>query len=56
VIWGSPTDPASWLKESFEVVYDNNGKDMDSCKPLIDAHMVGTARSWFAQSLCVTSV
>ena len=36
MVWGSPTDPATWPAGSFDVVYDNNGKDLDSCKPLID--------------------
>jgi hypothetical protein len=40
ISWGSPTDPATWPQGEFEVVYDNNGKDMASCKPLIDAHVV----------------
>ena len=38
VLWGSPTDPAGALPAGarFDIVYDNNGKDMDACKPLID--------------------
>ncbi len=41
--WGSPTNPSTWPQERFQVVYDNNGKDMDSCKALIDANIVRTA-------------
>jgi nucleoside-diphosphate-sugar epimerase len=37
VHWGSPTDYNSYPEGPFDVVYDNNGKDMDSCKMLIDA-------------------
>lgn len=36
VVWGSPTNPAAWPSAHYDVVYDNNGKDLDSCKPLID--------------------
>lgn len=36
VIWGSPTDTATYPSEKFDVVYDNNGKDLDTCKPAID--------------------
>ncbi|KAL6755032.1 hypothetical protein V8C86DRAFT_2685147 [Haematococcus lacustris] len=39
VMWGSPTNPSTWPAERFDVVYDNNGKDMESCKPLIDANL-----------------
>ncbi|KAF8070909.1 CSP41A [Scenedesmus sp. PABB004] len=37
VHWGSPTDYTTYPEGPFDVVYDNNGKDMESCKPLIDA-------------------
>ncbi|GAB4816081.1 hypothetical protein N2152v2_003127 [Parachlorella kessleri] len=36
VVWGNPADPASYPAASFDVVFDNNGKDLDTCKPLID--------------------
>lgn len=36
ITWGSPTNPATYPKGRFDIVYDNNGKDMDACKPLID--------------------
>eukprot|EP00983_Pelagomonas_calceolata_P089895 1157357-Pelagomonas_calceolata.AAC.5 len=48
VTWGSPTDPSTWPKGDFEVVYDNNGKDLESCKPLIDQHMCFYAWTFFA--------
>mmetsp|Transcript_1971 Transcript_1971/g.4448 ORF Transcript_1971/g.4448 Transcript_1971/m.4448 type:complete len:360 (+) Transcript_1971:37-1116(+) len=59
VTWGSPTDPSTWPKGDFEVVYDNNGKDLESCKPLIDQHMgkakhyvfVGSAGAYNANSI-----
>lgn len=40
VHWGSPTDYNTYPEGPFDVVYDNNGKDMDSCKMLIDAAKV----------------
>jgi hypothetical protein len=40
VVWGSPTDYSAYPEGPFDVVYDNNGKDLDSCKPLIDASKV----------------
>lgn len=40
VAFGSPTEPSTYPEGSFDVVYDNNGKDLDSCKPLIDATKV----------------
>lgn len=40
VLWGNPTEPAAALGDfdssSFDIVYDNNGKDLEACKPLID--------------------
>ena len=41
--WGSPSDSSAIPDGSFDIVYDNNGKDMDACKPLIDAFKVSTA-------------
>lgn len=41
VKWGSPTDYTTFPEGPFDVVYDNNGKDLESCKPLIDASKVG---------------
>lgn len=47
VVWGSPADPSSYPEGSFDVVYDNNGKKMDDCQPLIDHFKVWiTACSW----------
>lgn len=37
VHYGSATDYSTYPEGPFDVVYDNNGKDMDSCKMLIDA-------------------
>ena len=36
VIWGNPTDPATYPEGAFDVVYDNNGKNLEACRPLID--------------------
>ncbi len=38
--WGSPSDSSAIPPGDFDVVYDNNGKDMEACKPLIDAFKV----------------
>jgi len=38
VVWGSPADPSCYPAGDFDVVYDNNGKDMEACQPLIDAY------------------
>jgi len=38
IVWGSPTDPSAYPAGDFDVVYDNNGKDIDTCKPLIDTY------------------
>ena len=59
VVWGSPSDPASFPSGPFDIVYDNNGKDMDACKPLIDhfkgkvSHyvFVGSAGAYVANSV-----
>lgn len=40
VHWGSPSDSSAIPSGDFDVVYDNNGKDMEACKPLIDAFKV----------------
>jgi hypothetical protein len=40
VHYGSTTDYSTYPEGPFDVVYDNNGKDMDSCKMLIDAAKV----------------
>lgn len=52
VHYGSVTDYSTYPEGPFDVVYDNNGKDMDSCKMLIDAAkvrvMVGV-RGWCAR-------
>ncbi|PSC72036.1 Chloroplast stem-loop binding of 41 kDa chloroplastic [Micractinium conductrix] len=45
VVWGNPTDASSIPAGPFDVVYDNNGKDMDNCKPLID-HFKGKVKHY----------
>lgn len=42
VHYGSATDYSTYPEGPFDVVYDNNGKDMDSCKMLIDAAKVSS--------------
>lgn len=49
VVWGNPADPSTYpASESgaFDVVYDNNGKDMKSCQPMIDHFKVGRRTAW----------
>lgn len=36
-VYADPADPATYPSTDYDVVYDNNGKDMASCGPLIDA-------------------
>mmetsp|Transcript_28353 Transcript_28353/g.62316 ORF Transcript_28353/g.62316 Transcript_28353/m.62316 type:complete len:556 (+) Transcript_28353:33-1700(+) len=38
VVWGNPTKPSTYPAGEFQIVYDNNGKDLESCKPLIDTY------------------
>lgn len=37
VHYGNPALYSTYPEGPFDVVYDNNGKDLDTCKPLIDA-------------------
>ena len=52
VIWGNPTDASSYPSGDFDIVYDNNGKDLDTCKVPIDHFKVCSALCW--QSTSVT--
>lgn len=45
IVWGNPADVNAVPDESFDVVYDNNGKDLEACQPLVDKFKV---RSKFA--------
>jgi len=36
IVYGSPTDTSSYPSDQFDIVYDNNGKDLDTCKVAID--------------------
>ena len=38
VVWGNPSDPSCFPAGDFDIVIDNNGKDIDACKPLIDTY------------------
>lgn len=36
-VWGSPADCAAAAgSDSYDVVVDNNGKDLDMCQPVVD--------------------
>ena len=52
VAWGDPADPSSAPDTSFDVLYDNNGKDMEACQALIDKFKVihGSPRDTLAHS------
>ena len=41
IAWGDPSKPSTYPRGTFDVVYDNNGKDMESCQPMIDHFKVG---------------
>lgn len=45
VVWGNPADPAAIPSGAFGIVYDNNGKDLENCKPLID-HFKGKVKHY----------
>lgn len=49
VVWGDATD-SSFLEslKPYDVVVENNGKDLDTCKPLIDAFKVMRHGIWLA--------
>lgn len=36
ITYGSPADPSTYPAGRYDIIVDNNGKDMASCKPLID--------------------
>jgi nucleoside-diphosphate-sugar epimerase len=38
ISWGNPADDASLPDGPFDIVYDNNGKALDVCKPAIDKY------------------
>jgi hypothetical protein len=38
VHYGSPADPSTFPEGDFDIVYDNNGKSMEECQPLIDTY------------------
>ncbi|KAL4429050.1 hypothetical protein ABPG77_006089 [Micractinium sp. CCAP 211/92] len=45
VVWGDPTNPAHYPEGPFDIVYDNNGKDLETCQPLID-HFKGRCKHY----------
>ena len=59
IVWGKPEDPSTYPSGDFDIVYDNNGKDMDACKPLIDTYaskvkhyvFVGSAGAYVANDV-----
>ncbi len=59
IVWGKPEDPSTYPAGEFDIVYDNNGKDMDACKALIDTYaskvkhyvFVGSAGAYVANDV-----
>jgi hypothetical protein len=43
VFYGDPADLSTYPEPDFDVVYDNNGKDLAACGPIIDACAVRPA-------------
>lgn len=56
VVWSNPTDTATYPSEKFDVVYDNNGKDLDACKPAIDHFKVALSNHVFPGGELCSSV
>lgn len=50
IMYGNPKDPKTYPTSIFDVVYDNNGKDMESCKQLIDTYTHTTKHYVFVAS------
>lgn len=50
VVWANPMDPATYPSTDFDVVYDNNGKTPEVCRPLIDAFKGCVAHHVFISS------
>lgn len=40
IIWNDPKDTSNYPSDNFDVIYDNNGKKLDVCRPLIDFYKV----------------
>lgn len=40
IVWGDPTSESDFPSDSFDVVYDNNGKSLETCQPLINKFKV----------------
>lgn len=40
IVWGDPANESDFPSGSFDVVYDNNGKSLESCQPLINKFKV----------------
>ncbi len=40
IVWGDPTSESDFPSDSFDIVYDNNGKSLDTCQPLINKFKV----------------
>ena len=38
IVWGDPAAASSAPSDEFDVVYDNNGKKLETCQPLIDKY------------------
>ena len=38
VVYGDPKNPDTYPEGKFDIIYDNNGKKLEECQPLIDTY------------------
>jgi len=55
VVWGNPADVNSLPPGPFDVVYDNNGKDLAACQPMIDAYCFSWSKFSRIKQYCFVS-
>jgi len=50
IVWGSPANASCFPPGRFDIVIDNNGKDIDSCRALIDTYGSSVEQYFFVSS------
>lgn len=50
ILWGNPADPSCFPDQDFDIVIDNNGKDIESCRGLIDTYGHRVSQYFFVSS------